>query len=313
MSNILIGTAGWSYDDWQGVVYPPGAGSRFDRLAYMASLCDAIEINSSFYRIPSPKVTESWLARVSELPDFRFSAKLYRGLTHERDANTLPGLMAQYLRALGPIHDAGRLAAVLLQFPWSFKYGSESLEWIHRLARELKPLPLAIEVRHTSWLNEEYFEYLKSEGIAFCNIDQPQFSNNIPPTQIVTASLAYVRFHGRNAANWFKENEDAGDRYNYLYRRQEIDEWVARIREMADKTEKVYAFMNNHVGGQGLANGMQLKSLLTGRKVAAPKELILKFPELETLAVPREEKPPPSPRRRGRKPVEPEDGTGYLF
>jgi uncharacterized protein YecE (DUF72 family) len=313
MSDILVGTAGWSYDDWQDVVYPAGAGGRFDRLAYMAGLCDAIEINSSFYHIPNARTVASWLSRVSGLSTFAFSAKLYKGLTHDRDPATVSPLLEEYLRAVGPLHEASRLAAVLLQFPWSFKYDAESMEWIDRLVRGLQPLPLSIEVRHTSWLNDEYLDYLKSRKIAFCNIDQPHFSTNIGPTGIVTAPFAYVRFHGRNAARWFEENEDAAERYNYLYGREELETWAVRIRDMAAQTEKVYVFMNNHAHGQGLANALEIKSLLTGQKVGAPKELMLRFPGLAEFAVPREGNTVSPPRNRGRKPAGQDDRTGYLF
>jgi uncharacterized protein YecE (DUF72 family) len=302
MGEILIGTAGWSYDDWQGVVYPPGAGSRFDRLAYMAHLCDTIEINSSFYHIPSRRVVQSWLGRVSDLPKFQFSAKLYQEITHQRDPKTANDFLRQYVDSIGPIHEAGRLAAVLLQFPWSFKFSPESIDWLERVVKHLAPMPMAIEVRHTSWLEDDFFDFLKKHHIAFCNIDQPHFKTNIMPTEITTASWAYVRFHGRNAAKWFTENEEASDRYNYFYKTEELDDWVGRIHRMAKNAERIYIYMNNHVGGQGLANAIELKSMLTGKKIASPQQLMIKFPVLKDLAVPLEENVPSSTSRKKKTP-----------
>jgi uncharacterized protein YecE (DUF72 family) len=284
MGEILIGTAGWSYDDWQDVVYPSGAGGKFDRLAYMAHLCDTIEINSSFYHIPSRRVVQSWLGRVSDLPKFQFSAKLYQEITHQRDPRTADDLLKQYVESIEPIHLAGRLGAVLLQFPWSFKFSDTSLKWLERVVGRLALMPLAIEVRHNSWLEDEFFDFLKTHHVAFCNIDQPSLKNNILPTEIATASWAYVRFHGRNAAKWFTENEEVSDRYNYFYQNDELDEWVGRIRRMAQNVERIYVYMNNHVGGQGLANAIELKSMLTGQKIASPRQLMLKFPALKDCA-----------------------------
>jgi uncharacterized protein YecE (DUF72 family) len=283
MSDVLVGTSGWSYDDWQNVVYPPGVSSRFDRLKYLANLCDTIEVNSSFYHIPNRRTIDSWLSRVSDLPKFLFSAKLFKGLTHERNERTAGQFLSEYINSIDPIRRAGRLAAVLMQFPWSFKFNEENLRWIDLLAKKLSPLPLAVEVRHTSWLNDEYLDYLRLKKIAFCNIDQPLYNTNIPPTHIVTAPFSYVRFHGRNFKHWFTENEDASQRYNYHYKMDELAEWVEKIRKMAAESQRVYIYMNNHISGQGLANGLELKSLLTGEMVPAPRPLILAFPELQNF------------------------------
>jgi uncharacterized protein YecE (DUF72 family) len=291
MVKIMTGTSGWSYPDWQGAVYPPEAGSRFDELIYLANFCDTIEINSSFYRIPNQRSVASWLNRTASLPEFRFSAKLFKGLTHERDARTRDELIHETVEAFLPIYESQKLAAILIQFPWSFKYGAESMAWLEWLVKKLSPMPLAVEVRHTSWLNDTYYDFLKSERVAFCNIDQPtvSFAKNIPPTEIITAKFGYIRFHGRNAGEWFTEKEDASQRYNYLYTSQELDEWVDRIHRMARDAERIYIYMNNHVGGQGLANALELKSKLSGKKVPVPRQLLLKFPSLENIAVPYEE------------------------
>jgi uncharacterized protein YecE (DUF72 family) len=311
MAEILIGTSGWSYDDWADIVYPPGAGSKFDRLVYLAGWCETIEVNSSFYHIPSRRTIDSWLGRISEVPGFIFSAKLYQGLTHDRDEKTFGPLMSEFIGSMEPVYRAGRLGAVLIQFPWSFKYNGESMKWLDRLVKGLNPLPLAVEVRHTSWLNDEYFDYLRSNKVAFCNIDQPEISSNIPPTDIVTGPVSYVRFHGRNTEQWFAENEDTAARYNYLYTGRELEEWAGRIRKMGRESARVYVYMNNHVGGQGLANALELKALLTGHKGKAPPQLLLQFPGLKEYAEALEElTPAPKIKRRSKKM---EDEGGWLF
>ena len=288
MSMIYVGTSGWSYDDWENVVYPSGAGGRFDRLRYLAELCDSIEINTSFYHIPSRRTVNSWLSRISDLPHFLFSAKLYKGLTHEREEETADKSLDQYVNSIEPIHSTGRLAAVLMQFPWSFKFTEDNMIWLERLVKKLAPITLAAEVRHTSWLNDEYLDFLKTHKIAFCNIDQPNIKTNITPTEIVTSPVSYLRFHGRNAAKWFtKGREDSDERYDYLYHPDELEVWIERIRRMAAGSQKVFAYMNNHVGGKGLANALELKSMLSGQKVKAPAQLVMAFPDLKKFTKPK--------------------------
>src|SRR5438045_4441265 len=128
---IRVGPAGWSYTDWEGTVYPPH-GSRFDALAYLASFFDTIEINSPFYRIPPPTHSKSWVRRVASNPDFTFTTKIFRGFTHEKARPTAEDVKA-FRNYLDPLRDAGRLGAVLLQYPWSFKNSPESIEKLETL------------------------------------------------------------------------------------------------------------------------------------------------------------------------------------
>jgi len=283
MSDLLIGTAGWSYDDWSGIVYPEPAGGEFDKLVYLARMVDTLEVNSTFYRIPSVRTTASWVRRTAGLQDFCFAVKLYRELTHERRTGSVEALVGQFRDSIEPITDSGRLAAVLLQFPWSFKYTQENLEWLETLIRPLEPLPLAVEVRHSSWLNDDYLDYLTSRSVAFCNIDQPQLGRCLPPTDISTADLAYVRLHGRNSAEWFAGDTDVAQRYNYLYSIGELREWAGRIRTLKEKSNRVVVYANNHFCGQAVANALQLKSILLNRRIAVPAQLTYAFPELHEI------------------------------
>ena len=198
---IRVGTAGWAYEDWDSIVYPARPGRGFDRLGLMASLFDTNEINSTFYRIPTPRQTADWARRVEHNPRFAFTAKLYRGFTHEWKAGAAEE--KAFGDAIAPLARAGRLGCVLAQFPFSFHNIAENRRKLEGLLSSLPRFPTAVEFRHASWNAAETRELLAPRGAAFVNIDQPDLDGNLPPTDLVTAPLAYFRFHGRNAPKWF--------------------------------------------------------------------------------------------------------------
>src|SRR5262249_10120219 len=171
-SSIRIGTAGWSYEDWNAIVYPDRPPRGFDRLAMMSSLFDTNEINSTFYRIPSSRMAEGWVRKVEHNPRFRFTVKLFRGFTHERKSGEAE--RREFLEALQPLRKSDRLGCVLVQFPVSFHNDSENGRYLDDTLARLGPLPLAAEFRHASWNTEEARELLARRGAAFVNIDQPE-------------------------------------------------------------------------------------------------------------------------------------------
>lgn len=270
---VRIGPAGWSYKDWEGVVYPDAPGRRFDQLAYLARYFDAIEVNSSFYRIPPPTHAVSWARRTAFNPEFRFTAKLYRGFTHETEA--APGDADAFRRFLDPLAEAGRLGAVLVQFPWSFRNDAENRARIARILEDLAPYPKAVEVRHASFDDPEFFAMLEGAGAAFVNLDQPLFSDSIKPSAVGTGELGYVRFHGRNYQKWFAHSE-SWERYDYLYSTEELRPWVGRIRSLAADRE-VYVVTNNHFRGQAIVNAVELKQAL-GQPAEIPEPLARAYP-----------------------------------
>src|SRR5215212_9162987 len=182
-SLIRIGPAGWSYKDWEGVVYPQKPGKAFDPLAYLARLFNTIEINSSFYRPPSTSTAEAWARRVADRKDFTFTAKLHRLFTHERGKATKKD-EKEFRDGIVPLVKAGRLGALLLQFPWSFKNTDEDRLYLGKLLEQFREYPLVLEVRHTSWNNENVYEWLEERGVGVCNIDQPVFSRSIRPAAL---------------------------------------------------------------------------------------------------------------------------------
>lgn len=269
---VRVGTAGWMYKDWEGIVYPT-AGRRFDRLGFMASLFDTDEINSTFYRIPPPSMARDWTKRVAHNPRFRFTAKLFRGFTHERNATAADGKAVS--TAFGALAEGDRLGAVLIQVPMSFRATDENRATLERIFETFAIFPLAAEFRHASWDTAETLRFLEDRGVGFVNIDQPRLKGNLPATAHVTGHVAYYRFHGRNAAKWFGPDTSNEERYDYLYVEKELAPWVERIREGRERRpgSNAYAILNNHFRGQAVANALQLQQMLTGEMRAAPDTL----------------------------------------
>jgi uncharacterized protein YecE (DUF72 family) len=283
---LYIGTCGWSYEDWKSVVY--AAAGRVDPLSYMARYFDALEINVSFYRDVPAAMAASWLRRLEPFPDLRFTAKLHQRFTHQREGPLEPAEFRESLAGLEPLLEAGRLAALLAQFPWSFRDEPQQREWLQSLAACCERCRLVVELRHDSWLSAEAIEFLRALGVGFCNIDQPRLNHCIPPTELVFSPIAYVRLHGRNHARWF-DHDEAHERYDYLYTERELDEWVPRIRRIAEQAETTFVFTNNHYRGQAPANALELKAKLSGQPVEVPALLLDSFPELAKIALPADE------------------------
>lgn len=279
-NRLRVGPAGWNYKDWEGVVYP--AGRSMDPLAFLADYFDTIEINSSFYAPPRPRDAASWARRVRNNPRFRFTAKAWQRLSHERpseEASSLAADCEEVRRSMAPIAEAGLLGAVLLQFPWRFRCTPENLDYLDRLFQNLRGLPLALEVRHGSWDRDSFYDFLRERKVAFCNVDQPLIGNSIRPGARATSRLGYFRLHGRNYANWFKEDAGRDARYDYLYTKEEIRQLSEQIRKVKQSAEETYAITNNHFRGQALVNAVEILEELDAAPVAVPPLLAEAYPE----------------------------------
>lgn len=284
MKKFYVGTAGWSYEDWEGIVYPPVKGRGFHPLEYLARFIDIVEINSTFYRPATPSMAYSWLRRVQAYADFLFTVKLLQVFTHQRQAFTMKDV-DDFKKGIEPLAIRQRLAAILIQFPWSFINTAENREYLEKLFSLFTGYPLALEVRHSSWDRPEFYEFLRENRVGFCNIDQPIFHHSLKPSAIVTnPEFSYVRLHGRNYKDWFREEAGRDDRYNYLYSTDELEEWIGRIRKLAEGSNRVFIITNNHYRGQALANALQIKNMLTGEKLQIPATLLEKYPVLKEIA-----------------------------
>lgn len=253
---ILVGTSGYSYDDWVGPFYPPGA-ARKDFLQLYAREFPIVELNFSYYQQPSPRTLDRMVANTP--PGFTFALKAHRSMTHEigetweKDIETFRG-------GIQPMVDAGRLAAVLLQFPHGFKYTPESRSRLAALCGKLEGLPLAVEFRTSEWLKEPVFEGLRQRGVALVSVDEPDLPKLLRPTTETTGSLGYVRFHGRNREAWW--TGDNASRYNYLYNTDELEDWVQRIRRIMEGVPLLLVFFNNHWRGNAAQNAREMRRLL---------------------------------------------------
>ena len=278
---IRIGTAGWQYRDWAGIVYPSPKPRGFDELSYLANFFNVIEINTSFYGPPRPSAARGWVERVAHQPKFRFTLKLWKGFTHERNASAADEKL--FKEGIYPIFDAGRLGAVLIQFPWSFKNEPDHIRYLNRLTERFAAYPLVLEVRHSSWIKADILDMLAEQGIGLCNIDQPLFSRSVKPSAHTTSSIGYIRLHGRNYRQWFSEKADVRERYDYLYSLDELEPWADRVRAVAKDARETYVVTNNHNLGKAAANAIELSALLLDEPIDPPEQLVRTYPELRTL------------------------------
>jgi uncharacterized protein YecE (DUF72 family) len=297
VGSVHVGTAGWSYKDWEGIFYPSGMQHRkIHPLEYLGRFFDTTEINTSFYAPLKAELAKLWCRKVAAVnPGFRFTAKLYRAFTHSPAAVMGPTSAAtirptdedesRTREGLDALAGEGRLGALLIQFPISFKNTSLNREYLDRLLRQFIEYPRVVEVRDSSWNNAETLASFRQNNVAFCNIDQPLLGNSLPPTEHVTTPLAYVRLHGRNSDQWF-DSDNGNDRYDYLYKTKELQDWKQRIENVAQKAQTTYVITNNHFESKAGVNALELKAMVTGRRVLAPPTLIEKYPELRRVADP---------------------------
>jgi uncharacterized protein YecE (DUF72 family) len=293
--NILVGTAGFSYPDWKGIVYPNDLKKRkIHELEYLAQFFECCEINNSFYRPLDPKIARRWCDYVAPVNErFQFTAKLTQVFTHAPLAKTTSSSaetikythqdVEEAKAGFDPLMNAARLATVLLQFAISYKYNEGNWDHLIDIAHLFKDYPLAVEVRHETWADPLVLKALKEERIAFCNIDQPRLGETLEGTKYVTAPVGYMRLHGRNYQKWF-QGKNRDERYNYLYSEGELDGITRKIQEMSEQTKQTIVIANNHYKGQAVVNGLQLKKLLGEKGVKAPEELVKAYPEVKEFA-----------------------------
>src|SRR5215469_4457993 len=267
---LRIGPAGWSYPDWAGYVYPSRRPRGFHEAAYLSEFFDTIEINTSFYQPLKPETAKQWVDLVSGNRNFVLAAEDERAVRAGFDV----------LRA------AAKLGAVLLQFPFSFHRTKENMTYLSAVLLRFRDYPLVVEVRHDTWNAPETLVLLHEHGAGICNIDQPIIGRSLAPSAQATSPLGYVRLHGRRYDTWFSDDENvpSHERYNYLYSREELQPWIARVRKVSDHTERSFVITNNHFQGKAVVNALQLISILEQKKVKVPEPLRQHYPELNEIA-----------------------------
>ena len=272
MAPIRIGTCSWAD---QGVVkrwYPRGVSSPEGRLVYYAERFDTVEVDSPFYRLPSPETAAKWAERTPE--GFVFHAKASGEMTGHSEADREEAFAA-FREALAPLEQAGKLRGVLLQYPPRFTKSAEAMGELKAVAPLLDPLVPLVEFRHRSWVEEDEradtFSFLERHGLSYVSVDSPRgrASNILPRIAAATHPVAYVRFHGRNWRTWNLKGKTSAERFDWLYERQELEEWVEPLAELAGQAEELYAMFNNNRYDYAPRSAQLLRGLLDEREVPA--------------------------------------------
>jgi len=260
-ATIRYGTAGWSYKDWDGTVYPQKKPTGFNHLEFLAQekQLDFVEVNTSFYRIPSLKMTQGWVDKTESQPHFTFWVKLFSQFTHQRKVDAYD--VSLFKKALKPLADANKLEGLLIQYPYSFKLNKGYLDYMLALSQIFEEYPQAIEFRHKSWERKELLDIFKEKQLIWVNIDQPVLSLSWPLTAHLTHPVtSYFRLHGRNKKSWFS-NEGRDARYDYDYSALELEDIGKKIKQLVEQAKQIFVSGNNHYKGSAVKNLIQLKQL----------------------------------------------------
>lgn len=276
---VYTGIAGWSYADWDGIVYTK---PKVDRLKYVSGFVDCVEINSTFYRPPFEKTTESWLRRTGEREGFFFTAKLHRDITHQGKIE--PDTVRYFHKGFEPFLEAGKLRHLLAQFRYDFSDTGRGRRYLSEIVKQFSDaFNLVLELRHRSWQSAGALGFLEGLGVSVCNLDYPVSSNSFNMKHCTVGREGYFRLHGRNAAKWFsKAGRD--ETYDYYYNSDELAEVKERIDKLAGAYEALTVIANNHYRGAELANALELKYLLSGERQAVPEGLLRTYPQLSDIA-----------------------------
>ncbi len=279
-NNIFCGIAGWSYEDWNDYVYPRGTK---DKLRYIAGYVDTIEINSTFYRPPSAKNSESWKNRTSDLPHFFFTAKLHKDITHKGKIEQ--STVDAFHQGLKPLADADKLKHLLAQFRYDFADTPENREHLQAINTKFRDISnLTFELRHNSWQSPDALEFFNKEKVTVANLDYPLTHNSFNMRHCTVGKHAYLRLHGRNRKAWFSKNAGRDETYNYLYSDKELRQIVSRTIELAKNSRTLTLIANNHYQGKEAVTSLQLKSMLTEEKIDVPKRLAEQYPQLNNIS-----------------------------
>ena len=258
--SCFFGTAGWSYKDWQGTVYPQKIPTGFNHLEFLSQNFEFVEVNTTFYRVPSLKLTTGWVKKTENLPDFTFWIKVFQDFTHKRVIKKED--VENFKQAVAPLQNAGKLAGLLAQFPYSFKLNSDNFAYLHNLTRRFSEYTQAVEFRHNSWNHRDVLDLFSRDNIIYVNIDQPVISLSLPLTAHQThPDTTYFRLHGRNYKSWFS-NEGRDARYDYSYSTMELNKIAEVIKKLKEQAKKIFVAGNNHYKGSAVKNLIELKKIL---------------------------------------------------
>ena len=255
MGDILIGTSGFSFDDWVGEVYPQTIKKQ-EMLPYYENVLgfSTLEVNYTYYALPSRRTMESFVRRTSDT--FSFAVKAYKGITHERNETTR-GQFKTFKEGIRPLEKS--LRALLFQFPYAFLPTQENIDYLKVLKDEFQDYESVVEFRNSRWFDDRHMDILEELSFGSCVVDEPKLKGLLPFRPALTSKTGYFRFHGRNKA-WFREPVEV--RYDYLYSEKELKEFVAPIKDVARRAETTLVFFNNCHAGKAVKNAQMMKKLL---------------------------------------------------
>ena len=247
------GTSGYYYRDWFGIFYPKSI-KNYKLIEYYSQFFDIVEINSSYYKIPSKNAVKQLKRQIPK--NFKLFYKLYKGFTHQRKYDE--AMVSAFKESLKILDE--HLYGVVAQFPENFKYSKENLYYIEKLFHKFMDMGIfVVEFRHISWIRDDVLKYLSDIGITVSSVDEPSIPTLIPRKLFVTTSIVYIRFHSRDKENWYK---GGGKRYDYFYSDEELSEWAMKIKEKKEKITKVFALFNNCKNGSAIKNAIRFVELL---------------------------------------------------
>jgi len=267
-TSVKVGTSGFSFPDWKGTVYPkkikPSEMLSYYEQELGFNLC---ELNYTFYRLPDPYTIDRLAQRVGK--DFEFTVKGFREMTHEiwedKERKVIKGtklirdIFKAFTLGIEPLAVGRKLGAILLQFPTFFKLNESNIEYLEKCKEWLKPFPLVIEFRNSEWLKKDIYDLMEKDKMGFCVVDEPQLPRLLPYQPRATSDIGYFRFHGRNQ-HWY--GADTKERYNYLYSKTELMEFLPGIKKVNKQTKKTFVLFNNCFMGQSAVNAAQMRDLL---------------------------------------------------
>jgi uncharacterized protein YecE (DUF72 family) len=268
----------------------------------VSGLVDCVEINSTFYRPPDEKNVRTWLAKTAEKPDFFFTAKLHRDITHEGKIE--PETVRQFHDGFAPMLEAGKLKTLLVQFRYDFADDAGNREYLSKIVRNFSDaFSMAVEVRHKSWQAPNAMVFLDGLRVSVCNLDYPTTYNSFDMQYCTIGRNGYFRMHGRNAEKWFSKST-RDETYDYYYNEKELAQIKHRVDELARAFDTLTVIANNHYRGAELANALELKCLLTDEKQFVPEGLLRTYPNLARIAAnpPKGEPQASRPSSRGVSP-----------
>jgi len=279
---VYFGIAGWSYADWNGILYPPGLRAQ---LPFVARYVDLMEINSTFYRPPQARHAEAWLKQTAFKPDFRFTAKLHQDITH--GGKLEPEMASAFRKGFQPMTEAGKLLHLLAQFKFDFDDTPEHRAHLVRIRDAFGDMTnLTFELRHNSWQASAALAFLEGLKVAVANLDYPTARNSFNLAECRVGAHRYLRLHGRNAAAWFDKKAGRDETYDYYYAKSELEGIRQRAENLRRDSRSLTVVANNHFQAKEVTNILQLKAMMTGQKMPVPPSLLNRYPELKDIAAP---------------------------